>query len=401
VTSLAAWLGSWLLTAFYFHLFSPVTLLANLFIVPASSAALACNVGSLFCGDWLPWVGGLFNNCAWFCMSAMVWFSHRAISLPGAFFHVSSPALADFVIYYPTLFAVLSGWPPAVRQRSWIILGSLGIGAFYLWRLYLAQTTLQITVLPLKGGSAVHCNAPGWANDLLMDCGNSNSVNSITRPFLWAQGVNRLPHSALTHGYVRDIGGAALLLASIPAGEVITGPTNALSEHFRSLIGNLYEHPEIWHTAGRGDRAAGWEVLHPASTDRFRSGDDSAQVLRLNYQGVRVLLLSELGRQGQRALADREPDLQADIVVAGLPELAEPLSDAMLELIHPRLIVIADSEFPATRRAGQVLCARLEGKNIPVLYTRKANAVTITINRSGWQARGMAGDSIIFTPVKN
>ena len=50
--SLAAWFGSWPLTAYYFHLFSPVTLLANLLIVPLSSAALACNLGSLICGGF-------------------------------------------------------------------------------------------------------------------------------------------------------------------------------------------------------------------------------------------------------------------------------------------------------------------------------------------------------------
>src|SRR6266571_3853024 len=51
---LAAWLGSIPLIAWYFHLFTPISLLANLVVVPLSSAALACNLASLAVGACLP-----------------------------------------------------------------------------------------------------------------------------------------------------------------------------------------------------------------------------------------------------------------------------------------------------------------------------------------------------------
>ena len=72
-----------------------------------------------------------------------------------------------------------------------------------------------------------------------------------------------------------------------------------------------------------------------------------------NFSGARVLLLSDLGRDGQSALLARTNDLRADIVIAGLPNEGEPLCDALLDAIQPKVIVIADSEFPANapRRA--------------------------------------------------
>src|SRR5207237_1347177 len=48
--SLAAWLGSMPLVACYFHLFTPISLLANLVVVPLGSLALMSNLGSLLCG---------------------------------------------------------------------------------------------------------------------------------------------------------------------------------------------------------------------------------------------------------------------------------------------------------------------------------------------------------------
>ena len=55
----------------------------------------------------------------------------------------------------------------------------------------------------------------------------------------------------------------------------------------------------------------------------------------------------------------RHPDLRADIVVAGLPTRDEPLCDPLLDMLQARWIIIADAEFPATRRAPQKLRQRL------------------------------------------
>ena len=59
------------LSAKYFHLFSPVSTLANIVAVPLGTLALMSNLGALICGAWLPFATELFNNAAWFFMSAM------------------------------------------------------------------------------------------------------------------------------------------------------------------------------------------------------------------------------------------------------------------------------------------------------------------------------------------
>ena len=89
-----------------------------------------------------------------------------------------------------------------------------------------------------------------------------------------------------------------------------------------------------------------------------------------NFSGAKILLLSDLGRDGQSALLESTNDLRADIVIAGLPNEGEPLCDALLDAIQPKVIVIADSEFPATRRASRELKERLAATKLPVIYTR-------------------------------
>src|SRR2546421_2851395 len=70
--SLAAWLGSMPLVACYFHLFTPISLLANLVVVPLGSLALMSNLGSLLCGGWWPGLGELFNHSGWVWMEARI-----------------------------------------------------------------------------------------------------------------------------------------------------------------------------------------------------------------------------------------------------------------------------------------------------------------------------------------
>ena len=389
--SLAAWLGSLPLTAYYFHLFSPVTLLANLCIVPLSSLALAASLGSLLCGPWLPWATECFNFSGWWWMQCMVKLSDWATLLPGAYWYVRAPSGLDMVIYYLILAGVLSGWLLAAERRVWVLAGAAGLFGFYLIQWQVARPPASLTVIPVNGGMATCFHDPVQRGTWLMDCGATNPVQFITKPFLRAQGVNRLPALILTHGDLRHIGGAGLVADMFRARQILISPVRFRSPTYRQLTQQFERTPQRLRKISRGDALGPWTVCHPANGDRFGRADDGAVVLSGSLHGARVLLLSDLGRAGQDALLQRTPDLRADIVVTGLPSQEEPLSEALLDAIQPRLLVVADSEFPASERASAKLRERLARRSTPVIYTRSAGAVTIEFRRSGWQVRAMNG----------
>jgi len=70
--SVAAFLGSLPLVAYYFNLLTPISLAANLVVVPLSTLALICNLGSLICGAWAPAITVLFNFSGWFWMRCLI-----------------------------------------------------------------------------------------------------------------------------------------------------------------------------------------------------------------------------------------------------------------------------------------------------------------------------------------
>jgi beta-lactamase superfamily II metal-dependent hydrolase len=81
----------------------------------------------------------------------------------------------------------------------------------------------------------------------------------------------------------------------------------------------------------------------------------------------------------------------ADIVITGLPAASEAMGEELLEAVQPRVIIVADSEFPASARASPRLRARLAQRGIPVLYTRSEGAVTLEFSRGRWELRTMSG----------
>jgi len=391
--SLAAWVGSIPLSAMYFHLFSPISPLANVIAVPLGTLALMSNLGALVCGNWLPWATELFNHSAWFFMVAMTDVSEWATKIPGAFFYVPAPSWLEIGIYYAVIIGGLSGWLFAPRRRIWSASVLIVIAATCFWRWEQSRDETELTVLPLNGGHAVFVDADGRANDWLVNCGDENSVKFTLKPFLRAQGVNKISRLVLTHGDLRNTGGAESLDESFGVGELVTSPVRFRSTAYRDVVAEFDKPPSRHEIIQHGDTTGCWQVLHPGAVEDFSRADDGALVLIGNFHGTRILLLSDLSRAGQDALLSRSNDLHADIVIAGLTDGGEPLCDALLDAIQPKVIVIADSEFPATRRANRTLRERLEQGKIPVIYTRTSGAVTILTNTKGWKLQTMDGQS--------
>lgn len=394
--SVAAWLGSLPLTANYFHLFSPVTLLANLVIVPLSSCALACNMGSLLCAPWFPWASQLFNHSAWFWMSSMIWMSNWSTALPSAYLYVPAFSWPGLTLYYLALSGALGGWWLAAKRRYWFLAALAFLAGATIWHWQIARRCDTLSILPVNGGFTVFARGQNQTEPLLIDCATTNSVQFTMKPFLRACGVNRLPALALTHGDIRHIGGAQLLAELFRVQTIFASPIRFRSAVYRRTIAAFSENPRMVRSLTRNDLAGSWTVLHPRGDDHFPQADDNALVLDGSFHGTRVLLVSDLGRAGQDALVERTPDLRADILVAGLPSGTEALSESFLDTVRPKVIIVADSEFPASERASATLRERLGRRKATVIYTRFAGAVTLECRHTGWGLRAMNGARLSF-----
>ncbi len=264
LTSLAAWLGSIPLVAWYFHLITPLSGPANVLAVPLCGLVLVCDLSSLMLAAWLPLPAVLFNHAGWFYMQCIRTSSQWSAEWPGAYFYLPSPGFFTIMVYYLALITILTGWLLQGNRRGWKIGGlSLllaGWCAHWLWEL----PSAQLTVLPLGAGHAVYVQAPGRENDWLIDCGSESAAESIVKPFLRAQGVNRLSNLILTHGEIDFSGGAKSVLELFRPANVYPNPIHFRSPGYGDFLESIANSPVRRKPLRLGDRVGCWTLLHPA-----------------------------------------------------------------------------------------------------------------------------------------
>ena len=401
LASLAAWLGSVPLVAWYFHIFTPLSGPANLLAVPLCGLVLVCDLSSLILGAWLPWPAELFNHAGWFYMDCIRISSQWSANWPGAFFYLPMPGFFTITVYYLILITVLTGWLFKGNRRAWKISGLLLLaGAWcvhWLWEL----PAIRVTILPLGTGHAVYAHGPGRDNEWLIDCGNESTAESIVKPFLQVSRASNPPAESGREPMASSdfSGGAKSMTELFRPVNIYASPIHFRSPRYAEFLDGVTNNPAGKKPLQIGDQIGCWTVLHPDSKNRLSSAEDVPLVLRGELSGMRILLLSDLSHAGQNALLDRTNDLRSDIVVAGLPNTGEPLSDGLLEAIQPRIIILADADYPASKRAGSKLRERLERRHIPVLCTHETKAVTLTFRPKRWELSALNGARISSTEL--
>jgi competence protein ComEC len=349
--SLAAWIGSLPLILWSFHLVTPISLLANLVVVPIAFFVLAVALLSVMTTPLLPWVALVFNNANWALATLVIGIVHLFAQIPGGHFYVGE-----------------SDWGGRISAK--------------------------MTVLDLGAGAAVHVrvNHHNW----LIDCGSERSYEHIVREYLHWAGVNRLTGLVLTHGDSQHIGGATQLLRDFPRVRLIDNPApdrsfihRRLSRIVSGLEGRTRKPVElaagdIFHLS----RDAIAEVLFPPRGFAGATADDQAFVIRLSIApGTFILFMSDNGEETERALLSNGSDLQSDILVKGQHHSGISGSAPFLDNVRPRLIIATSTEFPQHERISEQWAEQLRARGIKLFRQDETGAVELNFSGDEWSAR--------------
>lgn len=405
--SAVAWLGSTPLTAWHFHLVSPVSLLANLVVVPLSSLALASTLASLACGALSPWLElplELFNYSAWFWMHGMLVVSRACARWSWGSWHVAAPPLASLFLWYAVVFGIGSeAWRE--RKRRWVLGAAslLGCGLQFVV-VQREREVWRLVVLPLRGGHAVWSAYRG--ESLLVDTGDASRAARITIPFVQALGYDAVDAVVLTHGDAQHVGGADVFAAAVEARQIIASPCRSRSPLYRRVLETFAaQSPTRLRRMAAGAGAASWTILYPAAEDLPARADDACVVLYREALGTRVLLLGDLSAAGQGLLLTRHPELRAEVVIAGVGERGALPGAEFLTRLKPREVIIADAALPATARARDPGRSQVRQGPWRTYFTSETGALELAGRSDGWELRdsrgvGVGEPSRQPTPVK-
>lgn len=394
---IASWLGSLPLSASYFNLVTPISLIANLAAVPLSSLSLVFGVLTLVTAP-IPGFGSLanlFNQNAWWFMEMVV--DATDFFAKWGYFQAPRPTAALLAFYYLALAGLLLGWhrfrnlEPGSLARTgrltWLATCGLLLCITGLQSLNSARTT-TLTILPIAG-TPIHFDAPGRALDLVLDCSDASAAERTLLRYFRAHGVNILPAVALTHGDIDHVEGFDLLDQEIGASQVFTSSVTFRSPTYKRVTASLAKSPQRWQQVKPGADLRGWKVLHPPAGDRSSRADDKPLVLHHQFGASSILLLSDLSAKGRAALLNTYPELRADIVIAGIPEDGPPINSEFLQRIGAQLCILGTVASTRGFQSDPPWRRDLLASGIPIWLTSERGAVTLEIKNKTLRASSM------------
>lgn len=120
--SVVAWVGVAGLIAYYFFVVTPVTVLANLLVVPLSSVVVVLGLGLLVIGTVAPFLTFAFAACIKFILALMLHILTVFAKFPGAYIYCQDVSLWQVTVYYAIVWLAFQN--PYVKgkiRRSWLI----------------------------------------------------------------------------------------------------------------------------------------------------------------------------------------------------------------------------------------------------------------------------------------
>jgi competence protein ComEC len=346
--SLAAWIGSLPLVLWYFYIVTPISLVANLIVVPIAFFILAIALLSLLSTPLLPGLALIFNNANWLLAQVVIGIVQFLAHVPGGHFYVEHPH-----------------WPEKLITK--------------------------VTVLDAGAGAAVHLQT-GSAN-WLFDCGNDRTYQRVVREYLHWAGVNRLSGVLLTHGDANHLGGTAQLLEDFPRIRVVDNPAPDHSPVHRRLQRLFQERGIKLDHLVAGDsfqlsRDVTAHALFPPRNFSSPIADDQACVVHLLVAPTtRILFMSDSGIKTEQALLVSRLNLQSDIVIKGQHHSGESGSGAFLDAVQPRLIIATSRDFPGYERIGDAWSENLQKRGIKLFRQDETGAVILRFRQDSWEAQ--------------
>ena len=351
--SLVSWLGSLGLLVWHFQSFSPIGIVANLFLVPLVGVIVTLALASLVgYGLQLGWLAGFLNQLNILVAIGLTSMAQFFAELPGAHRHTGRGVL-----------------PETTEQ------------------------TLTLDVMGARGEMATLWGWPGTAGEdrryWIIDPGGTFTYQQEMLPLLRSRSVNRIEALGLTHGDIGHIGAAPIVMTQFhpslflepegPNRSTVYPEIRGILEANRIESLTLSAGMRLRPAPNSGPEEPILQILSPGPETPNRVADDRALVLRLEWGEMSVLLTSDIGFATEKALLEKGMLLQSDLWIRGQHRETVSGMPAFVEAVDAQLVLSTAAEFPSFESVPESFRTQLDEKGTPLLTLDETGVVSIEI----------------------
>jgi competence protein ComEC len=403
--TLAAQAGVLPLAAYYFNLISPVSVLANLLVVPVLGIVTAGGFLLLPLGAVLPSLAAVMAVPLRSLCRLILHAAEFASNLPLAYFRVVSPSVVTIIFIFLILWVISRERPAFIRHPSLACM--VLIIVFLSGRLILglaAPRELKVVFLDVGQGDCCFIQTPDKKN-ILIDGGGQAGTNigeNVLLPFLLKNGISSLDLIIMSHNHEDHISGLIPVIKQLKAKAFMQYPPEADNPVYIELKNAVKGKgiPIVTAEAGQTFRIGENTVLHvlypePDAAQALYDNNENnlSLVLLLEYGNASILFTGDIEKGVEYYLAGR---MEKDAYVLKVPHHGSNTSstDVFLKAVSPRAAVIQCGINSFGHPAEQVL-ERLADHSITV-YRNDLQGAVVMYYREGqtrWRVETMLGNN--------
>ncbi len=384
--SLAAWLATFPLTAYYFHLFTPFIFITNIIVFPLFWIIIVSGVVLLTLGTLC---SQMAVAAAWFASNADIMLESlvsRLASIPYSYFYVIGPSDTGLVVYYLFILLLLYYGYLSLNLSRVVIFGLISANVLMFSGMFKFQKKpLEVTCLDVGHGCAIFIQFPNGKN-ILYDVGswkNYDVGKYIVAPFLWGQQIKKIDLVILSHEHEDHWNGLTSLMERFSIQSVFSQRcffASGTGQKVRSLLVNdgidvaALSSGEIL----KGFEPAAVAILNPPpfASDITATNDNSC-VLRIEYGGYALLLCADIQEEGMESMLSGRSEIKAHILQ--IPHHGSFVNnlESFVSAVQPVYAFINSGDGIAPRKTEEVL----QNHGVIVLQPHKVGAITFTTDK--------------------
>ena len=394
--TVAAQIGTGPLIAWHFQQFAPVSLAANLVVVPLLGAAVSLGLMAALTGPWWPLAGTVFNGANYLALKGLMGAVEVFAGLPFASLTTPKPSALTLVLAAWT--AGLLAWGlRRPRGRVLLLLTLLAWGNLEVWPRVLRDRDLEIVFLDVGQGDAAFLRFPN-GRTMVIDGGlrsrRSDFGERVVIPFLEHRGVGRVDVVVASHPHSDHIGGLVHLLEQVEVGHFIDSGQAYASWTARRLRRLIHQKGIAYHRVAAGDSLAGLGgvgavVLHPregfvGAEGRSPHGlNDGSVVVRFDYGETRVLFTGDIEEASEPALLGWGEGLRSGILKVAHHGSRTSSGGAFVDAVSPSVCVVPVGAFNRFGHPAPEVMARFREAGARVYRTDECGAVVVRVPQEG------------------
>ncbi|MDP8262604.1 MAG: DNA internalization-related competence protein ComEC/Rec2 [Candidatus Ancaeobacter aquaticus] len=390
--SVSAWIGSAPLIMYYFGVFSPISVIANIFVTSIVSLAIVplCFV-SIIVGQFSLFVASMFNTVTIYIAQFLITGNTFLAGFSWASFPVYDFTIPDILLWYGVL-GMFTHWHPRkvfefTEMRRWCLYSIIIVFCIFMFSGVLFRSNaFEVTFFDVGQGDAMAIKT-SRGKLMLIDAGPNYPYAPLPRKlssYMRKNTIKEIDAIVITHPHRDHIGGTLRVLEKYKTGMIIgNGSDYECSEYDKIKAYAAYNNIP-YHVVKAGDNIhfdddIEIKVLSPPDETDGWDENERSLVLLVTYQGIRFLFCGDSDVEAIEHLCKTSENLKADIIKVPHHGSDNVNNEVFYEKVLPKIAVITVGKNNSYGLPSKTLLELFLSRNIRAYRTDKDGTITIRV----------------------